>query len=290
MLVGRLGGVGLGKREQHKPVGKKVVSKTHRFPEFIEKWNPQVFKGTGIILTTFTVACFYHFEHSWIPYTVSAFVFAYWYYGFRDMRQTSHAIQRNFPVLGNVRYFFESLRPEIRQYFIEDDDEAVPFSRESRSLVYQRAKNMTDTVPLGTRMNVYEEGYEYVNHSIWPTQVNPENLRVTIGGPECTQPYSASLFNVSAMSYGALSDNAILSLNGGAKLGNFYHNTGEGGISSFHKAPGGDIVWNIGTGYFGCRNANGQFSEEKFKENALLPQVKMIEVKLSQVLLFLTTR
>jgi glutamate synthase domain-containing protein 2 len=213
---------------------------------------------------------------------MSAIAVAYWYVGLSDMKQSSHAIQRNFPVLGHARYFMETLRPEIRQYFIEDDDEAIPFSRESRSLVYQRAKNMTDTVPLGTRMNVYEPGYEWVNHSIWPTEVPAENLRVVIGGPDCTQPYSASLLNVSAMSYGALSDNAILALNGGAKLGNFYHNTGEGGISRYHKQPGGDIVWNIGTGYFGCRDKEGKFSEQKFIENATLPQVRMIEVKLSQ--------
>jgi len=254
-----------------------------RFPDWIEKWNAKLFRRFGVGLIVFDLACFYHFAaHSWFPYITTVAVAGYWYVGLKDLGQTGHAIQRNFPVIGHVRYLFESLRPEVRQYFIEDDDMGIPFSRENRSLVYQRAKNQTDTLPLGTKINVYDAGYEWINHSIWPVTVPPENLRVMIGGPHCLQPYSASLLNVSAMSYGALGDNAIMALNTAASLGDFYHNTGEGGISRFHKQPGGDIVWNIGTGYFGCRDKNGFFSEERFVENALSPQVKMIEIKLSQ--------
>lgn len=158
----------------------------------------------------------------------------------------------NFPVLGNVRYIFESIRPEIRQYFIESDSEASPFDRQHRAIAYQRAKQSCDTVPFGTRRDVYAEGYEFAGHSMWPVHAEPENSRVLIGGPGCTKPYSASLLNISAMSYGALSDNAVLALSTAAAKGGFYHNTGEGGMSRFHLEGGGDLVWNVGTGYFGC--------------------------------------
>jgi glutamate synthase domain-containing protein 2 len=202
--------------------------------------------------------------------------------GFRDIRQTRHAIKANFPVFGHFRYLFESIRPEINQYFIESNTDGRPFSREQRSVVYQRAKKVLDTVPFGTQHNVYEQGYEFVNHSLYPTHLERKDLRVQIGSDLCRQPYSLSLLNISAMSFGSLSPNAILALNGGAKDGGFAHNTGEGGISPYHLENGGDLIWQIGTGYFGCRNAEGGFDPELFCKNALRPQVKMIELKLSQ--------
>lgn len=202
--------------------------------------------------------------------------------GLYDATQKRQSILRNFPVLGHFRYLMESIRPEINQYFIESNSNGVPFSRELRSIVYQRGKKQLDTLPFGTQKNVYEVGYEWLTHSLTPSNVESKDLRVVVGGPQCSQPYSASIFNISAMSYGSLSKNAILALNGGAKLGNFYHNTGEGGLSEYHLKPGGAVVWQIGTGYFGCRDAKGNFHPELFKERATLPNVKMIEIKLSQ--------
>ncbi|MDE0866387.1 MAG: FMN-binding glutamate synthase family protein [Rubripirellula sp.] len=202
--------------------------------------------------------------------------------GWYDMLQTHHSILRNFPVLGHVRYLFELIRPEIYQYFVESDTDGVPFDRDTRSLVYQRAKDVRDTVPFGTKENVYEVGYEWVNHSMAPVHNEPEDMRVTIGGPDCSKPYSSSLLNISAMSYGALSQNAILALSKGAKLGNFAHNTGEGGISPYHTEGGADLIWQIGTGYFGCRTDDGGFSETLFEAKATSENVKMIELKLSQ--------
>ena len=202
--------------------------------------------------------------------------------GWYDMLQRDHSILRNFPILGHFRFLFELIRPEIYQYFVESDTDGVPFDRDTRSLVYQRAKDVRDTVPFGTKEDVYEVGYEWVNHSMAPVHNAPEDMRVTIGGPDCTQPYSASLLNISAMSYGALSKNAILALSGGAKKGNFAHNTGEGGISPYHYQGGADLIWQIGTGYFGCRTEDGNFSDELFEAKANSDQVKMIELKLSQ--------
>ena len=202
--------------------------------------------------------------------------------GWYDMLQRDHSILRNFPVLGHFRFLFELIRPEIYQYFVESDTDGVPFDRDTRSLVYQRAKDVRDTVPFGTKEDVYQVGYEWVNHSMAPVHNAPEDMRVTIGGPDCTQPYSASLLNISAMSYGALSKNAILALSGGAKKGNFAHNTGEGGISPYHYQGGADLIWQIGTGYFGCRTEDGNFSDELFEAKANSDQVKMIELKLSQ--------
>ena len=202
--------------------------------------------------------------------------------GLRDLFQNSHAIKKNYPIIGNLRYLLEEIRPEINQYFVESNTDGKPFSREQRSLVYQRAKKQVDTIPFGTQQNFYEEGYEFVKHSMYPTKLDPIQMRVNIGSNLCKQVYSASILNISAMSYGALSKNAIKSLNGGAKLGNFAHNTGEGGISSYHLEQGGDLIWQIGTGYFGCRTLDGNFDPELFKVNALRPEVKMIEVKLSQ--------
>ncbi len=212
--------------------------------------------------------------------------------GVHDLRQTRHAILRNYPVIGHLRFLLEYIRPEMRQYFIESDAEAAPFSRAQRSLVYQRAKGEPDNRPFGTQLDVTIAGYEWINHSMQPTRLANHDFRIVIGGtPQpadgnaaqvCTQPYSASVFNISAMSFGALSANAILALNQGAKMGGFAHDTGEGSISQHHRVHGGDLIWEIGSGYFGCRNDDGTFNEERFTANARDPQVKMIEVKLSQ--------
>jgi len=201
--------------------------------------------------------------------------------GLRDVRQKRHAILRNYPVIGHLRFLLEFIRPEMRQYFIESDSEAAPFSRQQRSLVYQRAKGDSDKRPFGTQLDVAAVGYEWINHSLQPTVLETHDFRVTIGATRA-QPYRASLFNISAMSFGALSANAILALNAGAKRGNFAHDTGEGSISRHHRVNGGDLIWEIGSGYFGCCGADGSFSEERFAANARDPQVKMIEVKLSQ--------
>jgi len=201
--------------------------------------------------------------------------------GLRDTRQTRHAVLRNYPVIGHLRFLLEYIRPELRQYFLESDTEATPFSRQQRSLVYQRAKGDPDMRPFGTQRDVGATGYEWINHSLVPTQLATHDFRVLIGA-ERARPYEASVFNISAMSFGALSANAIRALNTGARRGNFAHDTGEGSISRHHLEPGGDLVWEIGSGYFGCRNPDGTFSEERFVANATLEQVRMIELKLSQ--------
>jgi glutamate synthase domain-containing protein 2 len=203
--------------------------------------------------------------------------------GWRDQRQSHHALLRNYPLIGHLRFVLERVRPEIRQYFIESDNEQAPFSRQQRSLVYQRAKGEPDKRPFGTQLDVQAGGYEWINHSLVPTEIASHDFRVTIGSsPSCTQRYRASVFNVSAMSFGALSGNAILALNAGAKKGGFAHDTGEGSISSYHRVHGGDLIWEIGSGYFGCRDERGRFSEARFAANATDWQVKMIEIKLSQ--------
>ena len=202
--------------------------------------------------------------------------------GVADMLQTRQAVRRNFPLIGHFRYLLEQIRPEINQYFIESNHDGRPFSRNDRSVVYQRAKGELDTLPFGTQRDVYAMGYEWINHSLAPVHPDPARNRVLVGGPACTQPYSASILNVSAMSYGSLSKNAILALNAGAKAGGFAHNTGEGGLSPYHLEPGGDLIWQIGTGYFSCRTPDGRFSPDAFATRAALPNVKMIEVKLSQ--------
>ncbi len=202
--------------------------------------------------------------------------------GVRDMVQKRQAIKRNFPLVGNFRYILESIRPEISQYFIETNFSGVPFSRQSRSLVYQRAKRQLDTLPFGTQRNVYDVGYEWVNHSLNPTHPDPKKMRVTIGGPDCQQPYSASILNISAMSYGSLSKNAVMALNKGAQMSDFAHNTGEGGLTEYHLKHKGDIIWQLGTGYFGARTLEGNFDPELFQDKAVTANVKMIEIKLSQ--------
>ncbi len=202
--------------------------------------------------------------------------------GVWDMFQTRHAIMRNYPVIGHMRWLFEGIRPEIRQYLIESDQDEQPFSREQRSLVYQRAKGVEDKRPFGTREDVYVPGYSWLTHSVSARHIDDHDFRVKIGGPDCKQPYDISLYNISAMSFGALSANAILALNTGARMGGFAHDTGEGGISRYHRQGGGDLIYEIGTGYFGCRDELGNFSPERFAEQAADPQIKMIEVKLSQ--------
>ena len=201
--------------------------------------------------------------------------------GLFDLTQRKSSVLRNYPIIGHLRYTLEFVRPELRQYFIESDTEATPFSRAQRSLVYQRAKGQSDERPFGTQLEVYAEGYEWMNHAMVTTHLASHDFRVTIGA-DCAQPYEASVFNISAMSFGSLSANAILALNAGAKRGGFAHDTGEGSISSHHRVHGGDLIWEIGSGYFGCRKDDGTFDPERFAKNARDPQVKMIELKLSQ--------
>lgn len=202
--------------------------------------------------------------------------------GVVDMVQTRQAIRRNFPLIGRARYLLEAIRPEINQYFIESNTDGTPFNREQRSVVYQRAKGQLDTLPFGTQMDLYAEGAEWLTHSITPRPFPHAEPRVLVGESTCKQPYSSSLLNIAAMSYGALSKNAVLALSQGAKAGGFAHNTGEGGISPYHLEGGADLIWQIGTGYFGCRAADGGFDPKMFAQNAAHPQVKMIEVKISQ--------
>jgi glutamate synthase domain-containing protein 2 len=202
--------------------------------------------------------------------------------GLRDLTQTKHAILRNYPIAAHLRFILENIRPEMRQYFFEADKDGTPFPRDKRAIVYQRAKRQLDKRPFGTQYDVYGNQYEWLHHSIAPMPVATALPRIEIGGPQCRQPYSASVFNISAMSYGALSANAIRSLNRGAKLGGFAHDTGEGGFSPYHRENGGDIIWEIGSGYFGCRDGEGRFAPDTFAKVAADPQIKMIELKLSQ--------
>ncbi|TAN26058.1 MAG: FMN-binding glutamate synthase family protein [Castellaniella sp.] len=202
--------------------------------------------------------------------------------GVNDLTQTQHAIRRNYPVIGNLRFLFEFVRPEIRQYFFEDDTLEQPFSRVNRSLVYQRAKRQTDLRPFGTQGDVYGNDYEWINHAMAPVHIPDTDFRIKVGGPDCTRPVDLSVFNISAMSFGALSANAVMALNKGAALGRFAHDTGEGGVSAYHLKHGGDLIWNIGSGYFGCRNEDGSFSEARFADMARRDSIRMIEIKLSQ--------
>lgn len=204
--------------------------------------------------------------------------------GLYDINQTKHTLWRNFPVVGRIRWVLESLRPPFRQYFIESDIDGVPINRQLRSLVYRRSKKLISTVPFGTKVDVYKPGYEWIGHSLNALKAHDleQNPRVIIGGFSCKQPYSASIFNVSAMSFGALSANAVMSLGHGAKIGNFALNTGEGGLSKYHLVTNCDLIWQIGTGYFGCRNDDGSFNDKLFEEKSQHKNVKMIELKLSQ--------
>ncbi len=218
------------------------------------------------------------------PYFWISFVFFGFFalVGVRDLRQEKHALLRNYPILAHLRWIMESIRPEIRQYLLESDGDKEPFSRDDRAIVYQRSKSAEDKRPFGTKLDVYAAGYSWITHSILARTDLPWDVRVKIGNDQCKQPYEASIFNISAMSFGALSANAISALNKGAKMGGFAHDTGEGGISVHHHNGGGDLIYEIGSGYFGCRDDEGRFSPENFAKQAANPQVKMIEIKLSQ--------
>jgi glutamate synthase domain-containing protein 2 len=202
--------------------------------------------------------------------------------GLFDLTQPHSSVLRNYPISARLRFLLETFRPEIRQYFVESDQDATPFSREQRALVYRRAKGIDGLRAFGTQLDVEKLGHEWLNHSMQPAHLPSHDFRIKIGGEGCTKPYDSSVLNISGMSYGALSPTAIEALNKGAAMGGFAHTTGEGSISRYHRAGGGDLVWQIASGYFGCRNPDGSFSEEKFRENAGSDQVKMIEVKLSQ--------
>ncbi|MDO6963109.1 FMN-binding glutamate synthase family protein [Rhizobium alvei] len=214
-----------------------------------------------------------------VPFFIAAFLTAV---GIHDLLQKRHSILRNYPIAGHARFIMEDLRPKIRQYFFEGEKDGRPFPRDKRSLAYQRAKGQLDKRPFGTEYDVYEPRYEWISHSLAPTRLESHDFRVRVGGPDCTKPYDASVLNISAMSFGSLSAAAIRALNRGAVMGGFYHDTGEGGLSPYHRENGGDIVWEIGSGYFGCRHPDGSFSPERFAETAAFDQIKMIEIKLSQ--------
>lgn len=234
------------------------------------------------VLLIITLALAIYLDNNWFVATGIVLIFTIM--GYIDMVQTRHTIRRIYPLLGRLRYVMEELRPKMYQYFIESDIDGRPFHRVDRSTVYQRAKKVRDTIPFGTQFDVYAEGYEWMSHSIAPKAFNTLNHdpRVVIGNKDCKHPYSSSILNISAMSFGAMSANAIEALNAGAKIGNFAHNTGEGGLSDYHLKHGGDIIWQIGTGYFGCRDNEGNFNPALFAENAKHPNVKMIELKISQ--------
>lgn len=232
--------------------------------------------GIVLVIATWIIAILLR-NHFWIPILLTVI----YVIGVYNAFQTKHAILRNFPVLGYFRYFFEEISPEMQQYFIERETDGKPFPRHQRSAVYRRAKNISDTVAFGTQLEINHRKYEGIKHSIYAKSPSHELPRVTVGGELCKKPYNASLLNISAMSFGSLSDRAQIALNRGAKKGNFYHNTGEGGISPYHL-EGGDLCWQIGTGYFGCRDDEGNFNPELFKKYSNLDNVKMIEIKLSQ--------
>ena len=249
------------------------------------RYSFMVLCAFGMLLSLYSLVVF---SVGWLLFIVFAALVGV---GIHDLRQTRHAVLRNYPVIGHMRFLLEYIRPEMRQYFIESDTEATPFSRAQRSLVYQRAKGEPDNQPFGTHLDVGAQGYEWVNHSMAPTRLPTHDFRIWIGGQPgapspsaepCTQPYNASVFNISALSFGSLSANAILALNKGAQLGGFAHDTGEGSISAHHRTHGGDLIWEIGSGYFGCRHDDGTFSDERFAANATDPQVKLIELKMSQ--------
>jgi glutamate synthase domain-containing protein 2 len=249
---------------------------------------PSRFYALALCALIFVASAFLVPLYPWVL-AVTLVALALTLLGIWDLVQTRHSIRRNYPLLAHFRFMLEYIRPEIRQYFIESDQDANPFSRNQRSIVYQRAKRQLDKRPFGTTQDVYAAGFEWINHSISPTRVTSSDYRVAIGltedgepKPGVTKPYHASIFNISAMSFGALSANAIRALNEGARRGGFAHDTGEGSISQYHREMGGDLIWEIGSGYFGCRSPNGEFNEDQFIKNAQEPQVKMIEVKLSQ--------
>ncbi|MEK6782052.1 MAG: FMN-binding glutamate synthase family protein [Bacteroidota bacterium] len=241
----------------------------------------QIFITSSIAVTAFLIFWGYFWIDVLLLFAIVGPLIAM---GIHDMVQTRQSLKRNFPLAGRLRYVFEDLRPKIQQYFVESDTDGAPINRNERSVIYQRSKKQVDTIPFGTQLNVYAEGYEWMTHSIAPMDFHKldHNPRVLFGGKECKQPYAMSVLNVSAMSFGSLSKNAIESLNAGAKIGGFAHNTGEGGLSPYHLKHGGDVIWQIGTGYFGARTPDGGFSDDAFQKNAAQASVKMIEIKLSQ--------
>lgn len=241
----------------------------------------RIFITSSIIATVLILVwAYFHIEALLLFVLVAPLI----YMGVYDLVQTKQSLKRNFPLLGRFRYVFEDLRPKIQQYFVESDTDGAPINRIDRSVIYQRAKKQVDTTPFGTQLNVYAEGYEWMSHSIVPVDFHTidHHPRVKVGNKDCRQPYNCSVLNISAMSFGSLSANAVEALNAGAAIGGFAHNTGEGGISPHHLKYGGDLIWQIGTGYFGARDDEGRFSPEAFKKNALRPEVKMIELKISQ--------
>lgn len=248
-------------------------------PDFDSFARFTTFALVGVLTLVCLILTFSWSGWFFIPFVVFTALTAM---GIFDVTQTKHSILRNYPVLGHMRFFFEGIRPEIRQYLIESDQDEEPFSRDHRSLVYQRAKGQEDARPFGTRMRVYDAGYSWVTHSVQPVHITDHDFRTMIGGKDCKKPYTASLYNISAMSFGSLSANAIQALNTGAKLGGFAHDTGEGSVSRYHKEGGGDLIYQLASGYFGARAADGSFDPDKFQKTASLDQVKMIELKLSQ--------
>lgn len=260
---------------------RRYGGQTHRVPDYIEKWGRRPFYITGSAFMVGSIGLSINAGAlCWFAAVPTAL---FWFIGLKDIAQNHSTIRRNFPVIGNIRYILESIRPEIRQYFIESDHEEAPFSRANRSIVYSRSKGEGDTQSFGTRANLEDPTYMWFNHSLFKaTDMDPAHTRTRVGVGDIT--YDAALLNISGMSYGALSSAAVKALNMGAKKGDFYHNTGEGGVSDWHKCGGADIAWNIGTGYFGCRDmATGGFSREIFSQTLKeAPQIRMIELKLSQ--------
>ena len=230
----------------------------------------------------FSAGYFYMHSHSAFSFIVLISTLLYSIIGIYDIFYSRHSLNRLYPVVAYLRYFLESYRVEIQQYFIANDTEERPFNREQRTLVYQRAKNVRDTIAFGTQRNLVEDNYLSLWHSLAPTHIKETAKRVIIGGENCQQPYSASYLNISAMSFGSLSSNAIEALNLGAKKAGCFHNTGEGAASPYHLKHRGDIVWQLGTGLFGCRDEQGRFNPSTFEKTAKLSQIKMIEIKLSQ--------
>src|SRR5580698_7363119 len=245
--------------------------------------KPRFIVYTLVLLVTAILLFDFLDGYPWIYVVIPLLLFAgLAVIGTMDLLQTRHAVLRNYPLSAHIRFILEEIRPEIRQYFLESEKDGTPFSRDQRALVYQRAKQALDKRPFGTQYDVYASGYEWLDHSIAPKPPVKEPFRIVVGGPDCGKPYSASIFNISAMSFGALSPNAIRALNTGAKKGSFAHDTGEGGYSPYHRENGGDLIWEIGSGYFSCRNSDGTFCAEKFEAGAQSDQVKMVELKLSQ--------
>jgi glutamate synthase domain-containing protein 2 len=250
--------------------------------EFLHRIRAWVMPFLFCASLVFAGLALYGWGPAWLLLALSLLALAI---GGYDLLQRSHSILRNYPVLGHLRFLLESAGPEIHQYFVESNTSGRPFNRDERDLIYRRAKGIEAVKAFGTELDVYGYGYGFIAHSASPRPAVEDpgrNLRVQVGGPDCSQPYSASLLNISAMSFGALSANAVLALNSAACRGGFAHNTGEGGLSIHHREPGGDLIWQVGTGYFGCRSDEGSFSSELFEEASQRPQVKMIELKLSQ--------